>query len=261
VSSLERANTELKKAQAEIVRAEKLASVGRLSAGIAHEIGNPIGIVAGYLELMKKNDITDDERIEYLDRAENEIERISTIIRQLLDISRPSPDGSRMVSVHALIREMTSVLKMQPFTSHVRLSIDLSAPNDNVTADPNQLRQVFLNLIINAADAISSKGPDASGDLIISTENATAAGRDCSDSTDWLHIHFRDNGIGIPEETQANIFDPFFTTKDPGKGTGLGLSVSFMIIGSAGGRMNVASEVEKGTMMTISLPLVMPQTA
>ncbi len=236
VESLEAANAELKKAQTEIVRAEKLASVGRLSAGIAHEIGNPIGIVTGYLELLKQRDIAEDERVEYLDRAEKETERISAIIRQLLEISRPSQAGPQRVSVHAII------------------GTDLGARSDAVTADPSQLRQVFLNLIINAADAISSKGPGAVGDLIIATDDSTDAGAAAGSNGSWLRVRFSDNGSGIPEENLSNIFDPFFTTKEPGKGTGLGLSVSFMIIESFGGRLQVESVAGQGTCMTVSLP-------
>lgn len=254
VASLEAANAELKKAQTEIVRAEKLASVGRLSAGIAHEIGNPIGIVTGYLELLKQRDIAEDERVEYLDRAEKETERISAIIRQLLEISRPSQAGPQRVSVHAIIGEMARVLDVQPFMSHVRLATDLGARSDAVTADPSQLRQVFLNLIINAADAISSKGPGAVGDLIIATDDSTDAGAAAGSNGSWLRVRFSDNGSGIPEENLSNIFDPFFTTKEPGKGTGLGLSVSFMIIESFGGRLQVESVAGQGTCMTVSLP-------
>jgi signal transduction histidine kinase len=255
VASLERTNLELKKAQTEIVRAEKLASVGRLSAGIAHEIGNPIGIVTGYLELLKQEDLKPGERIEYLQRAETEIERISVIIRQLLEISRASQEGSTAVSVHALLGEMVDVIGIQPFMSHIQVQIGLGAGRDRVWADQNQLRQVFLNLIINAADAISSKGPGARGDLVITTENAPGVlgGSELPDA--WLHVRFSDNGTGIPEENLAAIFDPFFTTKEPGKGTGLGLSVSFMISERFGGTIRVESEARKGTTMTVSLPV------
>jgi len=256
VASLEAANTELKKAQTEIIRAEKLASVGRLSAGIAHEIGNPIGIVTGYLELLKQADIGEGERVEYLNRAEKEIERISTIIRQLLEISRPSLSGPQRVSVHAIIGEMAEVLDVQPFMSHVRFATDLGAHCDEVTADPSQLRQVFLNLIINAADAISAKGCGATGDIIIATDHATGLGATPEPNEDLLRIRFSDNGSGIPAEHLTNVFDPFFTTKEPGKGTGLGLSVSFVIIESFGGRLKVESEVGRGTCMTVLLPTV-----
>ena len=256
VASLETANAGLKKAQTEIIRAEKLASVGRLSAGIAHEIGNPIGIVTGYLELMKQADIPEEEKSDFLDRTQMEIERISAIIRQLLEISRPSHGGSQPVSVHALIDDMAEGLRLQPFMSHIRLQTAFHAQDHTVAVDSNQLRQVFLNLIINAADAVSLKGRESQGELIITTENPLAGEGPCGRAKNWLHIHFSDTGAGIPEENLACIFDPFFTTKDPGKGTGLGLSVSFMIIESFGGTLRAESKVGEGTIMTVALPVV-----
>jgi len=255
VMSLEEANLELKKAQKEIIRAEKLASVGRLSAGIAHEIGNPIGIVIGYLELLKQADISEGEKKEFIQRTEEEIERINTIIRQLLEISRPSNSGRTAVAVHDLIHDMADVLRVQPLISSVKLSLDLNAAEQTVLADPNQLRQVFLNLIINAADAITSEDKEAGGWLNISTRLLNDTGSDTKPSTAYLEISFTDDGPGIAEESLGNIFDPFFTTKDPGKGTGLGLSVSFMIVESLGGKMTGISEKGQGTTMIISLPI------
>jgi two-component system NtrC family sensor kinase len=251
VMSLEKANLELKQAQKEIVRAERLASVGRLSAGIAHEIGNPLGIVIGYLELLKQKDIGADERNEYVLRTEKEIERINTIIRQLLDISRPSHTGLRRVSVHDLIDDIADVLNVQPLMANVDLKQSLSAEKDVVLADANQLRQVFLNLIINAADAISSMHKEENGRLQIATDTETLS----TDSIPMLKIRFIDSGPGIPEDRLGNIFDPFYTTKEPGKGTGLGLAVSFMIIERFGGHMTATSEIGKGTTMVIYLPL------
>lgn len=256
VNSLETANLELKKAQEEIIRAEKLASVGRLSAGIAHEIGNPIGIVMGYLELLKQKDIPDTERKEYIHRTEEEIERINTIIRQLLEISRPSNAGLKVVSVHDLIDDIAQVLDVQPLMSNIELECRLQAQNDKVLADSNQLRQVFLNLIINAADAVSSEGKAVNGKLSIQSTLAGEKPEQPQDQQKHLKIMFIDNGPGIPEENIANIFDPFYTTKDPGKGTGLGLSVSFMIIEGFGGKMTVSSEIGEGTTMTLLLPVV-----
>ena len=255
VLSLERANRELKKAQKEIIQAEKLASVGRLSAGIAHEIGNPIGIVTGYLDLLKQADITDKERDEYISRTEAEIERISTIIRQLLEVSRPSGTDRMAVSVHELIHDTASVLRVQPLMSNIDLSLQLNAEDDTVWADSNQLRQVFLNLIINSADAISVGEDDTGGKLEIITMLETDAKSDTKKNAAHLKILFIDDGPGIDEENLGNIFDPFFTTKDPGRGTGLGLSVSFMIVESMGGTMTVTSEAGCGTAMNISLPL------
>ena len=255
VLSLEQANLELKKAQQEIIRAEKLASVGRLSAGIAHEIGNPIGIVIGYLELLKQGDIAEDEKKEYIQRTEEEIERINTIIRQLLEVSRPSNSGRTAVAVHDLIHDLADVLRVQPLMSNIELTLNLKSVEHTVWADSNQLRQVFLNLIINAADAITSEDKNAAGILSISTglkdDTLPGAGPSCA----YLEIAFADDGPGIAPESLGNIFDPFFTTKDPGKGTGLGLSVSFMIVESLGGKMTGVSGEGRGTTMIISLPL------
>lgn len=255
VSSLEKANADIKKVQTNIIRAEKLASVGRLSAGIAHEIGNPIGIVTGYLELLKQEDLTPEERVEYMQRAQKEVDRISTIIRQLLEISRPSPVGLHRVSVHALLDEMTQVLAVQPFMSHLSVVTLLGAGDDVVVVNMNQLRQVFLNLVINAADAIAGRGHDASGELIISTESRLEGVGSAEDGKTWLLVRFRDDGTGIAEEHLSNIFDPFFTTKEPGKGTGLGLAVSFMIVESFGGGIEVESTVGQGTTVTVALPV------
>jgi len=255
VNSLEAANLELKKAQKEIIRAEKLASVGRLSAGIAHEIGNPIGIVMGYLELLKQTDIPVAEKREYIHRTEEEIERINTIIRQLLEISRPSTGGLKVVSIHDLIDDIAQVLNVQPLMSNIELEYCLEAQNDKVLADANQLRQVFLNLIINAADAISSGGKSANGKLTVRSSLIDAKADRPEDHRSFLKIMFIDNGPGIPEENISNIFDPFFTTKEPGKGTGLGLSVSFMIVEGFGGKMSVDSKIGEGTTMTLRLPV------
>jgi len=255
VNSLESANLELKKAQKEIIRAEKLASVGRLSAGIAHEIGNPIGIVIGYLELLKQKDIPDAEKKEYLYRTEEEIERINTIIRQLLEISRPSIAGLKVVFIHDLIDDIAQVLNVQPLMSNIELECCLEAQNDKVLADANQLRQVFLNLIINAADAISSGGKSTKGKLTIRSSMIDAKADRAVDARSFLKIVFIDNGPGISEENISNIFDPFFTTKEPGKGTGLGLSVSYMIIEGFGGEMKVDSKMGEGTTMTLRLPV------
>ena len=254
VVSLESANAELQRAQTEIVRAEKLASVGRLSAGIAHEIGNPIGIVTGYLELLKHAEIPEEERVEFIDRAQEEIARISVIIRQLLDVARPSSGSSHPVAIHALIADMVEGLGLQPFMSRIRLKTAFQAQDDTIKADSNQLRQVFLNLIINAADAVSAKGVGSSGELMITTENGPGAEGSSGRARNWLHIHFRDTGAGIPPENKDCIFDPFFTTKEPGRGTGLGLAVSFMIIAGFGGTLRAESTAGEGTVMTVSLP-------
>jgi signal transduction histidine kinase len=229
--------------------------VGRLSAGIAHEIGNPIGIVTGYLDLLKQEDINANERDEYITRTETEIERISTIIRQLLEVSRPSGSDRTSVSVHELIHDTASVIQVQPLMSDIELLLELNAEDDTVLADSNQLRQVFLNLIINAADAISVEADSTAAKLRIITALETDGEPNENKPSAALKILFVDNGAGIDEKNLDNIFDPFFTTKDPGRGTGLGLSVSFMIVESMGGTMTATSEAGRGATMKISLPL------
>jgi two-component system, NtrC family, sensor kinase len=256
VESLERTNIDLRKAHKDIIQAEKLASVGRLSSGIAHEIGNPIGIVIGYLELLRQDDLRPGERLEYIARAEDEINRISGIIRQLLDFSRPASGETEAVSVHRIMEEIVDAVKVQPLMADVEVRFEFEAENDRVVSDPNQLRQVFLNLVINAADAIASGDNAGKGLLIIrSKEIGEAVGGE----TGYLRLTFIDNGPGIPAENLENIFDPFFTTKEPGKGTGLGLSVCFMILEKMGGRIIATSDTPEGTTMTIDLPLASPE--
>jgi signal transduction histidine kinase len=254
VRSLERSNFDLKKAQNDVIQAEKLASVGRLSSGIAHEIGNPIGIVLGYLELLRQPKLSEAEKMEYLQRAQDEINRISTILRQLLDFSRSSKEDTRIVSVHSVITDIMEIVRVQPLMAHVALDLQLEATGDQVAADPDQLRQVFLNLIINAADAIGASAAAENGRLTVASKNVhDAPGNE--GPRPILKLTFADNGPGISEEDIGNIFDPFFTTKDPGKGTGLGLSVCFMIIEKLGGRIFAESRENEGTVVTIFLPL------
>ena len=255
VKSLEQANLDLKQAQEDVIRAEKLASVGRLSSGIAHEIGNPIGIIVGYLELLKQDDISDEDRREFILRTESEINRINTIIRQLLDFSRPDSGQPQTFSVHEILTETMSVVQLQPSMADIDLQLDLLAEEDTVVADGDHLRQVFLNLLINAADAISSLGEPVDGRISVTSSVTVDPSSDSNNPVNMIKIDVTDNGPGIPTENLGNIFDPFFTTKDPGKGTGLGLSVCFMIVEGMGGKIRATSKDGSGTSMEIYLPL------
>jgi two-component system NtrC family sensor kinase len=289
ISSLEQANMELQRAQQEVIFSEKLASVGRLAAGIAHEIGNPIGIVLGYLELLQRKDIGEEERSELIGRMSNEIQRVNQTIRQLLDFSRPSSNERKAVSVHPLIQETLEVLDHQLRQKSIGVILELEAHPDTVFANSDQLKQVFLNLMVNAADAM--EGTDhrpQGGELhvrtrILAGENlikAIADSQPLRRRTDpatadyshlrrsgvtagerWLQIQFADTGVGIPKENQKRVFDPFYTTKEVGKGTGLGLSVSIQIIETLGGRMDLSSNPGEDTRVTIKLPLYEEQTA
>ncbi len=252
VISLEQANLELEKAQLELIRAEKLASVGRLSAGIAHEIGNPIGIIKGYLDLLKDNKLPAHERDEFIARTEAEVERINAIIRQLLDFARPAGQEKAVVGIHPLLSELEEICHFQPLFAGFKFTLDLRAEKDQVMADGHQLRQVFLNLILNAADAFEGLDSPDDNQLVIRTVVVNGS---TQDSDQWLDIQFIDNGAGIPEENIDYIFDPFYTTKDPGRGTGLGLSVSFAIIEGYGGTIQAVGNEMHGTTMRIRLPL------
>lgn len=247
VVSLEIANAELKKAQKDIVRAEKLASVGRLSSGIAHEIGNPLGIVGGYLELIKDEKMSTEQKRDFIERAEKEIARIDRIIRQLLDYSRHSKENMAELSVDEIIADVAEMLKIQPFMANIRLDFIPESKNALVKADADQLRQVFLNLAINAADAINSVEAKNNGRIIIRTEII---------EENTVKISCEDNGSGISSENIANVFDPFYTTKEPGKGTGLGLSVCFMIIEGFDGKLSIESEEGVRTIVGINLPAI-----
>ncbi len=287
VISLEQANLELQRAQQEVVFSEKMASVGRLAAGIAHEIGNPIGIVLGYLELLQRKDIDRDERLELLSRMGSEIQRINLIIRQLLDFSRPSSSERQTISVHLLIQETLAVLDHQFRQQEIEVILELNGHPDTVLANADQLKQVFLNLMVNSADAMAATSERSQGgQLRVSTRSFEGeslvkeifTGRPLRRRTDplaadyrhlrqirgsvdnrWVEIQFADTGVGVAQEDQERVFDPFFTTKEVGKGTSLGLSVSIQIIETLGGRMELSSRSGEETKVSILLPVSEPE--
>lgn len=258
VSRLEAAMAELKHAQQEMMRAEKLATVGRLASGVAHEIGNPIGIVLGYLALIKQPDTSDPEREDYIRRVEEEIERIRITIRQLLDYSRPSGEGRRVVSLHDVLKDVVRMVRAHPLFADVEVQTECNAVNDAVSADPDQLRQLFLNFLLNAADAIQVSGRKDRGRVRILSEDPPSFGSDGKETSGMMRLVFDDNGTGIAEDDLNRLFDPFFTTKPPGKGSGLGLWVSLLITESLGGKIEAENNPEGGARMILLLPVCKP---
>ncbi len=255
IQSLKDTNLALKKAQNDVIRAEKLATVGRLTSGIAHEIGNPIGIVLGYLDLLKQADLTPEERNDFIARSEKEITRINLIIRQLLDMSRAPAGEPKPMSIHQLIQDLISVFNYQPATHAIAFESALGAIHDLVFADPDRLRQVFLNILLNAVDAVNTN-PSNHARITIITEGATGGSDDPSyPEGNVIKVTIKDNGPGILPEQLPHVFDPFYTTKQPGKGTGLGLSVSFMIVQKIGGYISVSSDPGMGAVFQVVLPL------
>lgn len=251
VDSLKKANMELQRNRNEMLRTEKLASIGRLSAGLAHEIGNPLGIIQGYIELLAENSLSQNDRVLFSEKAVQELTRINTLIRNLLDLSRtPTASTVETVEIHALLRELIDTIRIRKTTVEIDFETSFSATHTEITVDSDGLRQVFLNCILNSIDAIEEKNSDKNGRIIISTSNETT-----DEKTELLLITLRDNGSGISEEHLDTIFDPFFTTKEPGKGTGLGLTVAHNLIKKSGGQLNISSTVGQGTTLTMKLPI------
>ncbi|PID40974.1 MAG: hypothetical protein CR984_00415 [Proteobacteria bacterium] len=253
IQSLKSANHQLKQAQEDVIRAEKLASVGRMTSGIAHEIGNPIGIVLGYLDLLKQKNLKSNEREDFIKRSEAEITRINDIIRQLLDMSRYSDGETTSTAIHDLCNDLIAVFNHQPHANQIKFRTDFFATKDAVRADPDRLRQVLLNIILNAIDALVES--DVTKPCItIGSENGVVQSMEGGPITSIV-LRISDNGPGINAADIPHLFDPFFTTKPPGQGTGLGLSVAIMIVEKMGGRISVDSHERHGTTFSITLPL------
>ena len=249
ISSLEAANQEIKRAQDEMVESEKMASVGRLATGVAHEIGNPLGIILGYIELLQRGDLTLLERKDFLMRMESEISRIHRIIRDLLDFSRPSAVEEHDTNVHEILDEVLAVLSPQPLFEKVQVRRMLRAEAVIIKIAQDSLKQVFLNIVMNAADAMAESRASAtdSRESILTLESFNQEG--------FLIMRFSDTGCGMNPDDIKRIFDPFFTTKAPGKGTGLGLSICYTIMDQAGGRIRAESEPGGGTTIILEMPL------
>jgi PAS domain S-box-containing protein len=233
--------TRRKALERQLMHAEKLASVGILAAGVAHEIGNPLSAVSGYAQLLTKDDVTDEERREFAQAIASQAERINRIIRDLLEYSRPSPYQGQAVEVNQAIEAVLNMFftSKRLAHSHLNISRDLARDLPLVRIDRDQLQQVVLNMVMNAAQAMED-----GGGLTITTRAREG----------WVRLDFSDTGPGIPLGHLPLIFDPFFTTKPPGQGTGLGLSICDRIINAAGGRLEVRSLLGKGTTFTVWLP-------
>jgi two-component system NtrC family sensor kinase len=234
---------DLREAQEQLVRTEKLSSLGKLSASIAHEINNPLAGILTFAKLVSRTlaeGPPDDARRATLRKnlalIERETQRCSAIVRNLLDFARERPIEPRHIDVRAVIEEALSLVGHQFQTLGLAIERDLE-PVPEVLADFGQLRQAFVNIAMNACDAMGTAGR-------LRVETRPRDGR--------VHVVFSDTGPGIPAERLSKIFDPFFTTKE--KGTGLGLSVVYGIVERHGGTVLVDSEVGKGTTFTIRLP-------
>ncbi|MDA8174861.1 MAG: ATP-binding protein [Nitrospiraceae bacterium] len=233
-------------AQEELINAEKLASLGRMAAGVAHEINSPLTGIITFAHLVKDRLPAEDGQIrEDVQVIIDQANRCSAIIKGLLGFARRTDFEVVDLDLNVLIRTVVDMVKKQARFHNIRLDMALDYHLQPARADANQLQQVFLNLLINAADAMNEKGS-----IFISTRSLKGDG-----GRGMFEIEFTDSGPGIPEEHINKIFEPFFTTKPVGKGTGLGLAVSYGIIKKYGGDIIVKSAPGKGASFFIRLPM------
>ncbi len=270
IESLKRANEELEVAQNEQLQIEKLASIGRLAAGVAHEVGNPLGAISGYIDILRRSMTklgSSAEDIEICDRIENETNRISKIIRALLHQARPPKDRIQGVKLKGIL---VRSVQLAQIPSAIEIDYEFEDDEAEVLAEEDQLVQIFLNLLVNARHAIDAKKDKTEkGRLKVRVvsrklpiyrhqsadpnEFDTSVVRSLKPETYWV-TSIEDNGIGISEADQKKLFEPFFSTKAPGKGTGLGLYVTKSIVESFRGAIVVRSALNYGASFAIFLP-------
>jgi hypothetical protein len=285
LESLESTNKQLKQAQEELIRTEKLASIGRFAAGVAHEVGNPLGAILGYTSILQKEGLDREESKDYLKRIVKEIERINRIVRELLDFAKPSKFEIKDVEINKVIESALSLLSYQNNFKNIETKLDLQSDLPAIKGDEFQLSQVFINIILNAIDAMPKGGilriqtsthvvenldldriqriyprrrksdpTESDYSRMRKTDPLAALFKKFSEGDRLVKIRISDTGSGIKKEDLENIFDPFFTTKAPDKGTGLGLSISLRIVESLEGEIRVESEIGKGATFEVYFP-------
>jgi signal transduction histidine kinase/FixJ family two-component response regulator len=228
----------VEESQKALLQAEKMAAAGRLSASIAHEVNNPLQAVQNCLHLAGREDLSEEKRKEYFDLARTELERLILTVRRMLDFYRPGTSSLEKVDLAEMLQYILNLMSKQLSESNVKVIVDFLGTIPTIKAVGSQMQQVFINLILNAVDAM----PDG-GVLNIKTRLLKGG----------VEIMFQDQGNGIPIEKQANIFEPFFSTKDGG--TGLGLTVSYNIITAHGGTLELIPERGPGACFRIFLPI------
>jgi two-component system, NtrC family, sensor kinase len=240
-----RMRRELEETQAQLMQSEKIASLGRLSAGVAHEINNPLAGILIYAELLERQLHKASFDREYLTEIINQTLRCQQIVTRLLEFSRQSLGQKTDFNVNAIILRCIDLIRHQAIFHNIEIKTELAAELPQILGDPGQLQQVFTNLLLNAADAMQGRG------------QITVTSRP-EPLHDGVILTFADTGSGIPPDIQDKIFEPFFTTKAPGKGTGLGLAIVYSVIQRHGGTIELGSTPGGGTTFTIRLPLETP---
>ena len=234
----------LERSQAQLIQAEKMAAIGRLAASIAHEINNPLQAIHNTIHLAMTDRLPPEKRGEYLGMAQKEVERLIEIVQRMLEFYRPSKGGIVQTDVNRLLRDALAIADKRLQHGRVRVSARFADGLPPILGVPDQLTQVFLNIIINAVEAM----PDG-GDLRVGTL--------LTDDRRWVLVAFQDSGPGLTAEQIAHIFEPFYTTKP--SGTGLGLAISYGIVERHGGTIEVSSQPGQGATFVVRLPVPPPQ--
>jgi two-component system NtrC family sensor kinase len=239
---VEERTKELREAQAHLIQTEKLASLGKLAAGVAHEINNPLGGILIYSHLLLEDTDRDSPYYQNLEKIVKETTRCKDIVKGLLEFARPKEPEATSTNINELLDKSLSLIESQSLFQNIRVEKQYAPDLPLIVADSSQLQQVFMNIILNAADAIQG-----GGELKLRT-SLGADGR-------YISIDFSDTGPGIKQEDKKKIFDPFFTTKEVGQGTGLGLAISYSIIRKHQGTIEVQSAPGKGATFSVRLPV------
>jgi signal transduction histidine kinase len=235
---LQQSHQELEQAQFQLIRTEKLAALGQLAAGVAHEINNPLGTITIYAHILARSLEADDPRKEDIDLIITEADRTKAIVQGLLSFARETKLKPGETNINDLIEETLSLLVNQVLFQNIKIKKTLGDDIPMLFADATQLKQVFLNIMLNAAQAMEGKGS-----LTITTAHDAGV----------ISVKIRDTGPGIPPENVGKLFNPFFTTKE--KGTGLGLAISYGIVERHSGQIDVETEMGKGSTFIIALPV------
>ena len=231
------------RAQAQLIHSEKLASLGRMAAGVAHEINSPLTGIVTFGHLLQKKFPPGSQEREDIDVIIDQANRCSSIIKGLLGFARASAAEKALTNINDVLHSSVNIVQHKADFFNIKLVTDFDPALLRVKADSSQLQQVFLNMTVNAADAMEGKGT-----LTITTSNVI------ENNHDLVEVVFSDTGPGIPQENLEKLFEPFFTTKPVGKGTGLGLAVSHGIIQDHGGTITVKTKINEGSSFFIRLP-------
>jgi signal transduction histidine kinase len=229
---------ELQRTQQKLIRSEKLAALGQLSASLGHEINNPLGIIKNYLLIASDGLSATDPNRENLGAIKGEVDRIARIVKSLLDFSRPERNKMEPVNIASILERTVSLVEKEFLGQSITIRTQLAEHLPQVLGSQDQLQQVFLNLLMNAKDSMPQ-----GGEIRIAARNTGQC----------VQLEFSDTGCGVPEEIAARIFEPFFTTKENGKGTGLGLWICSGIMERHGGDIQLMRR-DKGSSFVLNLP-------